>query len=74
MGQVSRSQAGHPLEVLGAAGHVYLDLHRGGLDLGEVAGGELDAGGADVLLQPSEPAGAGDGDDPGGAVGRWRGP
>jgi hypothetical protein len=58
---VGRSQAGHPFQVLGVAGAVHLDLRGAGLDLGEVTGGELDVGGADVLLQPSGPAGAGDG-------------
>src|SRR5260370_37607220 len=62
--QVSRSQARHPLEVLGVTGPVHLDLRGGSLDLAEVGGGELDADGADGLLYPLEPAGAGDRDAP----------
>jgi hypothetical protein len=51
--------------VLGVAGSAHLDGRGGGLDLGQVTGSELDAGGADVLLQPLEPAGSGDWRDPG---------
>ena len=52
------------LHCLGVAGALHRDGSRGGLDLGQVSGGEFKLGGAEIFLEPGELAGAGDRDDP----------
>src|ERR1700744_4789827 len=59
------SAVDHPLHGLGIPVAEHGDRIGRGADCGQVTGGQLDARGAEVLLEALQPAGAGDGDDPG---------
>jgi len=55
VGAGGRVKVRHALEVLGVAGLLHPVGRGGDLDLGQVAGGEPDTGGAEILLQPCQP-------------------
>src|SRR5215212_1554210 len=58
-------EVGHAVVLLGVAGADDLDLVGRGAEIGQLGVGQLDVGGADVLLEPFGAFGAGDRHNPG---------